>query len=767
MDQIHTTEHRPTVGLVLSGGGAKGAAHVGVLKYLEEQQIPIDAVFGTSMGGLIGGLVGLGYSPDYMDSLLRAQDWSVMLTDKIDRSYYTLAQKKYRETYQISVPFYYDKKDFQSRIEEQVMYSDNAQAEQARYGSNTLASSLPSGYVYGFNVNNLISSLSVGYQDNMSFADLPVPFFCEAADVVSVTTKNWSSGSIKTAMRSTMSIPGLFKPVRTKGMVLVDGGVRNNFPVDLAKAMGCDIIIGVNLSDAKPSYSEINNLVDILNQFITMLGKESLSQNLKSTDVYIKPNLDGYNMLSFETVAIDTMIHRGYEAAKMRADEIAEVKKLMPDAKPYLNHHPAIDINKHSVLIGAVEFNGLNNAESRILHKKIEFTVGSRVNKAEMDRIMSVVEATGCFSTVSYSILGAEEPYRLVIECEKGPRHQFGASFRFDNEEWASFLFNVGLNAHKLSGLKLDFDTKIGRNQMVAVHGALDLSWLPTVNVDARIDNVSSTLSTGLYSAGVDCNWWGHRERVYLSNLRWRRVDFNLGAQYRYYTLSGKHQFGETIATVLPDLMKGGYLGFFVNGTLNTCDNMYYPTKGVKLSFGYDYDFYKSGVPAFIPLHTAHLDFTPIISIGERFAIIPDLRARVLLNACDDPFNSSYIDPGYSFAHRNYVGGMVPDRYIEGQIPFIGFNNVYIARNLVGVAQLGFRFNAGRNFFFTATGGWFREGDTFSEFFQTPLPNMWGAGLEVAYRTPAGPLRVVTTWGNRTGQFDQDLGLFVSLGFDF
>ena len=154
MDRIHREEKRPTVGLVLSGGGAKGAAHVGVLRYLQEKEIPVDAIFGTSMGGLIGGLASLGYSPDYMDSLLRSQDWGVMLTDRIDRSYYSYQRKMYKETYLLSIPFMYADRDFQTRIDEQVRYG--SEKDSRSFGRNSFVNSLPSGYVYGFNVNNLI-----------------------------------------------------------------------------------------------------------------------------------------------------------------------------------------------------------------------------------------------------------------------------------------------------------------------------------------------------------------------------------------------------------------------------------------------------------------------------------------------------------------------------------------------------------------------------------------------------------------------------------
>ena len=765
MDSIHVREHRPTVGLVLSGGGAKGSAHVGVIRYLEELQIPIDMICGTSMGGLVGGIAALGYDSHYMDSLLRVQDWGVMLSDRIDQKYYSYARKTYRETYLLSVPFMYSNKDFQNRVDDQLRFFDNG--AQMGIGRNNLATSLPSGFAYGFNVNNLFSSISVGYEDDMPFMDLPIPYFCVAADMVSLKAKNWSEGSLKDAMRSTMSIPGLFKPVRTGGMILVDGGTRNNFPVDLAKAMGCDIIIGVDLSDLDPGYSQVNNLADIMMQFVAMLGRPTLNRNKGDTDVFIKPRLEGYNMLSFSPVAIDTMIHRGYVAAKERQAELKEVKRFVGDAVNTYNAPRATDINHTPVQAYGVEFKGVTNAESRMLHRKIRFKAGSYLSGEKMQQMMSVIQATGCFSSVKYSILGIEEPYKLVFDCEKGPRHQFGAGVRFDSEEWASFIFNIGLNAHKLNGIKFDIDAKVSRNQRLGMHAALDLSLLPTINVDARLDNISSLLFTDLSHTGLNTRWWGHRERVYLSSLRWRNVDFAVGAQYRYYRLALNSEYGYAVNQDNPYLTSGAYAGLFGSGTLYTQDRSFYPSKGVKLTFGYDYDFFKYGVPEFTPLHTAYINFNAVLRLGDHLALIPDLHARALDGSTAMPVNQEADDPTYSLAHQNYIGGTIAGRYIDGQMPFIGFGNIYKAEPYAAVANLGLRFKFGSNVFFTATGGCFKDADSPANFISSPLPDFWGAGAELAFVTPIGPFRVLGTWSDRMHNIMQDIGVYVSLGFDF
>ena len=766
MDDIHSTQKRPTVGLVLSGGGAKGSAHVGVLRYLKEQEIPVDMICGTSMGGLVGGLAALGYSPEFMDSLLRAQDWGVMLTDRIDPSYYSYARKKARETYNVSVPFYYSSSDLGTMEDDEDMSYVTAGMPGQGHGPNGFMRSLPSGYVYGFNVNNLLSSLSVGYQGDIDFDTLPIPFFCIAADMVSCKTKIWSSGSLKTAMRSTMSIPGMFKPVKTKGMVLVDGGVRNNFPVDLAKAMGCDIVIGVDLSDQDLTYSEVNNLVDIVMQFVTMLGKSSFDRNKDETDVFIKPVLTGYNMLSFDPVAIDTMIHRGYVAARGKAEELAAIKDLMKGSVPYLNNKEAVDIRTTPVRIASVQFNGLTASESRQLRRKIGFKDGEYVTKDEMHRMMSIIEATGCFSAVNYSIEGTEEPYRLEFHCDRGPRHHFGMGVRFDTEEWPSFLFNIGLNAFKLSAAKFDIDAKVGRNQKLSARAALDLSWMPTLNAEFRLSNVSSTLYTSLHSVGQEARYWGHSERLYLSNIRWTKVDLQMGAQNRFYRLSAKSAYGADFQGRYPDLQKGNYLGLFMRGTLFTQDRFHYPSKGVKMTFGYDYDFIKSGCDSFNPLHTGFFNLNSVIPIG-RFSLVPDLHLRALVGSPELDVFTQTPDPGYSLAHQTYVGGMLADRCMEGQIPFIGFGNVYKAGPYTAVMNLGLRLEVVDNLFLTATGGYFREANSIASFIETPLPTLWGAGFEIAYRTMAGPIKVAATWSDRMHNFNQDFGIYISLGFDF
>ena len=198
LDSVRQNRHRPTVALVLCGGGAKGAAEIGAMQYMKNVGIPVDLVLGTSIGGLIGGIYSLGYSEDQLDALIRSLDWNYTLSDKIPQEYSSYAQRKYREKYILSFPFYYDSTPYGLKIE------DNSRIERKslnkiRLGAgnsdassmvkNNLLGSLPSGMIYGQNVNNIFSALSVGYQDSIDFYKLPIPFICVATDLVSGKAK--------------------------------------------------------------------------------------------------------------------------------------------------------------------------------------------------------------------------------------------------------------------------------------------------------------------------------------------------------------------------------------------------------------------------------------------------------------------------------------------------------------------------------------------------------------------------------------------------
>ena len=289
---------RPRVAVVLSGGGAKGMAHIGVLKVLERAGIPVDIVTGTSMGSIVGGLYSVGLSATQLDSLVRRQDWPFLLSDRAVYSSEDLEGRRVQSTY---------------------FFSKTLRLHKRHLTGAT-------GVIEGKNLMRLFRHLTVGYTDSMSFDSLPRRFACVATNIVDNTEYDFHSGVLAEAMRTSMSIPGVFTPVRKGDRVLVDGGLRNNYPADLARAMGAVYIIGATVQGPPKTADDLANGSSVLGQIVDVNCKNKYDDNLKLTDIAIRVDTRGYNAASFTPAAIDTLIRRGEEEAMRHWDELIALK---------------------------------------------------------------------------------------------------------------------------------------------------------------------------------------------------------------------------------------------------------------------------------------------------------------------------------------------------------------------------------------------------------------------------------------------------------
>lgn len=297
---------RPKVGLVLGGGGAKGAAEVGVLKVIEEAGIPIDYIVGTSIGSIVGGLYAAGYTADELDTLFQTQEWLSLLTDR--RA--DLGNEPYREQDGVTYVFGFPVRDRNSR---------------------------GFGMMRGGRIEQVLDSM-VSVRGCADFESLHIPFSCVAADIRTAEEVVLSKGVVATAMRASMAIPGIFKPVSKGDWLLVDGGMLNNLPVDVCRKMGADIVIAVDLQQEEKAprkktdmsfLTSIGNLLGlggILDWIANRPDIDKYLENRKKADIYIHPDLPDYDATSFGNKNCAKMIEAGKEAArrqliKVKSDE--------------------------------------------------------------------------------------------------------------------------------------------------------------------------------------------------------------------------------------------------------------------------------------------------------------------------------------------------------------------------------------------------------------------------------------------------------------
>ena len=759
MSEIRRT--RPTVALVLSGGGAKGAAHIGVMKYLESIGIPVDMVLGTSMGGLIGGIYALGYSAHQIDSIIRTIDWNAAMSDAIPREYISYSESRYKEKYLLSIPFFYDTDYYRSRLEDEMKYVDTKRHDELiqlgadspksrNFLKNNFLGSLPAGYIFGQNVHNLINGLSVGYQDSLDFSELPIPFFCAATELVSGTAKYWYSGSLSTAMRSTMSIPGVFAPVKVDGMVLVDGGMRDNFPTGLARELGADIVIGVEVSSGYRQYDEINNIGDIISQGIDMLGRSVYDYNKTLSDINIHPHLPEYDMMSFDKESIDKIIHEGYLAAYRNEAPLLAIKARTGTDTLVLHNRKAIDINMVPVTISGVDIRGVSEREKAVLMKKIDIGPGSRVSRKDVEHIVADIFGTQCFDYVTYEMEGTEEPFNLVINCKPGPVHQLGLGVRLDSEELVSLLVNVGLNAHRLQGSRYDFTGKISVNPYFQFHYSYDAPKTPTLNATASIrwTDMSFLSFMDFSSTKFNLSYLNVREEFYLSNLKWSMFDLNVGIRNEYFNVRSILSSGNIPGDYDLSQMSNDYVSLFLKARTDSFDDGYFPSKGYSAGLYYGWTF--AGFPhRFNNFHVVQLDGKVVVPAGNVFSFIPSAAFRFL-------FGNDIPLP-----YLNAMGGIIPGRYVDQQIPFIGINDISAMRNILTVFRTDFRFKVAKNHYVTGILNYARDCDDFSTY--TRGLGYFGAGLEYSFDAVFGPVSANIHWSNLTRR----AGFYINIGYYF
>ena len=783
MDSIR--QYRPTVGLVLAGGGARGLAHLGVIKYMEELGIPVDIVTGTSMGGLVGGLYALGYKHDQLDSLVRAIEWPTMMSDNIPNKYISYTLRKYRDKFVVRIPHHYDKEDVVDRINDQMIVekmAEETETNSADMLSETISRmgvGLPDGYLYGLNVRNMLSSVSVGYQDSISFADLPIPYACVATDLYAMTPKYWTSGSITDALRSTMAIPFYFRAVRREGEVLLDGGMRNNFPVDVAKAMGADIIIGSDMSIHR-ELSELNSPVDFLMQTITLLasGANGAAQEILAwkKNVSVHHELQGYSMLSFDEASVNDIIDQGYRNAlqqKELFEAIAAEVANRPET-PVARHRPAVNLAQKKVRIDEIRFDGIGEHEQARIQYKDDIPSDGLYDRTIIERLLNDIYGTNAFESVAYHLEGTEEPYTLVFDCQKGQTNDFAVGVRADTDETVAIALRYGIGTRRLTGLRFQADLKIGTNPSFSVDwGTKSRVGLPSYGIIFR----GRLLNT---SAG----YVGEESRrkltmatdVYLEDTRIHNGSMRLGLSaemdpYNHYLSLAEFQNRWC--------WKDHWLSAFANFKFDTFNDGYFPTRGVRIGLKGRYVFkgYSSYLDPDAPIWreawattteggkvpqylTTMGSLEAALSIGEHFTVLPKLYAGWYR-----PFGVNLRDhspyPFVNIRHVVTVGGFIPDRYTENQIPFFIWSNGY--RETFGVSTLGqldLRYGFGRKNYITVRGGVFSDIYSLETFSAEDL--IWGVGAEYARKTLVGPLKIAAQWGREFGA-----SVYASIGFDF
>ncbi len=722
-------KERPKVGLVLSGGGAKGVAHVGALKVIEEAGIPVDIVVGTSMGSIIGGLYSIGYTPAQLDSIVRHLDWMNLLSDKTKRSDVTLSQKEDLDKYLVSIPFNF--KDFKSVF---------------------------SGVIKGDNLESLFFNLTRPYTDSISFDDLPIPYACVATDADTGEEVVFRSGYLYKSMRASMAIPTVLSPVEWNGRWLVDGGVKNNYPVDVAKAMGADIIIGVNVEDMNDT-TAVNkqdpNAISLLFKLVMMGGQEKYLENVAETDVYIPVDMKGFSPASFGRAALDSINRRGYEAAMSKMPELAALGKktgIVKDSAALRGRGYKIKKDSsHYVKIYDVAFKGFNSRETKWLKNNAGVKEGQYRNRTELDESVKLLRNTHPKAKIEVFFKDTLDGYSVEYVMSERFDNRLNLGMNVNTEEIATIIANADFSVNTPCPSMGSVTARFGKRN--GVFGEYFFDPYSYGRIYFKVGAEYNTVSTYFQgSRFCDVAYFRPSFRFEFSDQTCSHNDlmFRLGAEVEYY------DYVDTLYTLQRehyDVDSDFFINYFVGLKYDTYDRAYFPRKGSVVDVSAS--LYTDNGFSFLhdsPILAVSAYWQSVFSFNSRFSFIPSAFARCLVFSYDRT----------PFAYSNMLGGYTFGKYFASQMPFESVAHLEIFQDydfMSGVA-LGFRERFFKNHYVYLTGNFAVLGNVFDA---SPVERMiYGGALRYAYDSFIGPLSASFAYSNMS-----KFGFYIHLGYVF
>ena len=769
-NDAQVAKSRPKVGLVLSGGGAKGAAHIGVIKYLEEVGIPIDFVAGTSMGSIVGGMYALGYTPNEILEMINSVDWNRMISNDVDRRKISFGRKVEKSSQVLTIPFSLKKKsDLHTR---------------------SFRNSLPNGIVSGDNLINLFNSLAVGYSDSLSFNNLPIPFLCIATNMMNGEAEILNNGVFTKSLRASMAIPILFDPIKINNALYVDGGLVSNFPVEQCRAMGADFIIGVSMSPGlEDNPDNLSSILKQIKQLKEIITDKDRGKYPEQCDIFISPDLKGVGMLSFNAESVARITQSGYEAASAQADKFQSLKDMLDswgEVKPVAPaKKKAVNIVKNKVKVTKIELNGVGKDIERWMRRISTVKVGEMICKDDIDKTVSIYYGTGSYDTITYTL--HEDPetpdgYILRFKFEDKVPHSFGLGFRFDTQDMLSVLLRVGINDNRMRGPKADLEAKLGGNQWLKANLSYAHLLYPKINLGYHFRH-SELDVYDMDALEMNTKFLQHKLRLYISENYARTVSYGLGIEAEVLTPRKVIYSGHEV--VERDLKSVNTLGAFAYFKFDNLNKSRFATRGVKGNIDFtwrDATFGKGGIKA-LQLGSLVFGFEGYVPIVEnRLVLIPQLYGSFLFGkgavaGKTEGWNDMFRGPVPAYpCFNNIVGGAEMGRYIDHHIPFIGLNKISFAFNHLAIARADIRVRVHKNHYLTAMFNYGRSGIDIKNFFRETrnslvwgdlydynASNWWGAGIRYSIDTKVGPINFDISSSN----ISRKVNIYCGFGYYF
>lgn len=735
--QQQPVQDPPKVGLVLSGGGAKGLAHIGALKVIEEAGVTIDYIGGTSMGAIVGALYASGYSADQLETLFRNTDLSDLIQDNLPRDAKTFYEKEDSERYALTLPF------------------------------NNFKLSFPQGLSSGQNIYNTLVKMLFHVKDVNDFSKLPIPFFCIATNVETGKEVLLNKGYLPEAILASGTFPSLFQPSEVNGEVLIDGGVLNNYPVEELRAKGADIIIGVDVQHGLRDRASLMSATEILLQINNFRTIKDMQRKSALTDIYIKPEMDKFSVIDFELK--DTIINTGEAAAMLHLDEL---KALAKKQKKPFTKRPDI-VEEDSLTVNRLIVNGNDNFSRGYIKGKLRVNLNERLSFTKLQQGINNLVATGNFNTIRYQLtsngLGDDLTMNLVENKDKS---FLRIAAHYDNLYKSAALINLTKKNVLMNDDVASLDLILGDNLRYNFQYYVDRGFYWSFGINSRFyefvkeidygvvlqSNFELPVNSNVNNINLDVS--DFTNQFYVQTVLKEEFAFILGAEHKLLKYSSTtlnevvNDSTQPPPTASPATFfeKSNYLSTYGKLILDTYDDKYFPSKGVY--FNGDFHFYLWSSD----FNDNFKEFSIAkATIGTAFSVAPKLSLNIE--------TSGGFKLGTSrVAAFDFVLGGYGNYPINNFEPFLGYDFLSLPGNsyVKAYARFDYEFSPRNHLLLAANisnvdDDIFRTGEWFT------APDYSGYGLGYGWESFFGPVQIIYSWSPE----NDDGNLFFSIGYWF
>jgi len=702
------------VALVLCGGGAKGFAHIGVLKILDSLHIPIDYVGGTSIGAIIGSMYSLGYSGDEIEQMALQTNWEAMFSDDADRDLIPFFEKNLMERYV------------------------------STFKINEKGIKLPEGFIIGQKILNFLSEITINAHPMNDFRQFKIPFFCVATDIGNGKDTVLEKGFLATALRASMSIPTAFSPFELNNRLMIDGGIINNFPVDLMKERYKGIVIGVDIQKGLMPIQNIESFASVLNQLSTILDLKRFNSNKSLCDIYIHPNIDGYSTMSFNAEAVDTLIRRGEQAAR----------QMIPELKKYACeelYNCRLNSNNSSILkntifkVKEITVIGQKRNSPLYIRQKLGIEIGKPFTLDLLKFGIDKLYATNEYDYISYRFI---QPDVLQIYCKERIINSIGIGINYEKGTSATVLLNYTHKNILFNGDLLSLDAKLSEYPGIKALYVFDKGAIPAPLVKLQYNQLGFNFyNNGTHIGNARVNF-GIVEAGF-NATRNNLFSVGLVANAEVYDIFDIVYPTNSILSSKPETKV--YYNYKLYTMFDSRNSSILPTKGnrfyanIKISTDNFLTYHKT-----LPLISLMMKNERATVLGKRFTLLQNQGFRFYVT---DSLPPTFL--------QSFLGGeLQPDLY-EYQLAFEGLRFAEVIAKNVAMAGFGLRYNLYKKNYIALLAN--VAGSSNDIIFKDKTQYIIGGGINYTYLSLLGPLQYTLGYSNA----NKTLVSFISLGFRF